>query len=55
MNKYAADVVEILKSEYGIETLAQLERAIKKMDALDISTFCTKPKRRNDYDEDEKD
>lgn len=35
-----ADVVVILKSEYGIETQEQLQEAIRKLGFIDISPFC---------------
>lgn len=34
------DVVEILKNEYGIETVAELQDAILKLGSIDISPFC---------------
>lgn len=39
MNR-APGVVEILKIEYGIETLAQLQEAISKLGLIDLSPFC---------------
>ena len=39
MNK-ATGVVEILKTEYGIESLAQLQDAISKLGLIDLSPFC---------------
>lgn len=33
-------VVEILKSEYGIASLAQLQEAISKLGLVDLSLFC---------------
>lgn len=36
----APGVVEILKTEYGIETLAQLQEAISKLGLIDLSPFC---------------
>lgn len=39
MNR-APGVVEILKTEYGIETLAQLQEAISRLGLIDLSPFC---------------
>lgn len=39
MNK-ATGVVEIMKTEYGIESLAQLQDAISKLGLIDLSPFC---------------
>ena len=39
MNK-ATGVVEILKTEYGIESLAQLQDAISKLGLIDLSPVC---------------
>jgi len=36
-------IVEILKTEYGIETMEQLQEAILKLGLIDISTFCSTP------------
>lgn len=43
-----SELAEILKSEYGIDSVAELEKAIEKKGAVDISPFCTDitPKRR---------
>lgn len=31
----------ILKTEYGIETTAQLREAVKRLGGLDVSVFCS--------------
>jgi len=43
-----SELAEILKSEYGIGSVAELEKAIERMGAVDISPFCADitPKRR---------
>jgi hypothetical protein len=38
--KQKADIVQILKDEYGIRTMAELDAAIAKIQAIDISPFC---------------
>lgn len=39
-----AELVEILKTEYGIGSKAELEKAIAKLGGLDISLFCAEIK-----------
>ena len=39
-----SDLAEILKSEYGIGSLAELEREIERLGSIDISLFCTETK-----------
>lgn len=34
------DVVEILREEYGIENMAELNEAIAKLGVIDLSPFC---------------
>lgn len=43
-----SELAEILKSEYGIGSVVELEKAIERMGAVDISPFCADitPKRR---------
>lgn len=36
----AESVVEILKSEYGICSLTQLQEAISKLGCIDLAPFC---------------
>lgn len=38
------NMVEILKNEFGIETMEELQKAIDDMKHLDISVFCAKKK-----------
>ncbi len=38
-----AECMKILKEEYGIETMDQLNEAILKMEKIDITPFCKKP------------
>lgn len=38
------ELAEILKSEYGIGSVAELEKAIERIGAVDISLFCTEIK-----------
>lgn len=40
-NDRLQSIKQLLKDEYGIETEAQLEQAIKDMTPLDISIFVT--------------
>lgn len=40
MNK-PNEAVELLKNEYGIKTMRDLDEAISKLGFLDISLFCT--------------
>lgn len=35
-------LLEILKTEYGIETSAQLREAVLRLGGLDVSVFCAK-------------
>lgn len=35
-------LLEILKSEFGIKTEAELDKAIKRLPAIDLSPFCGK-------------
>lgn len=35
-----ANLVEILKTEYGIETREQLQAAMKNLGKIDITPFC---------------
>lgn len=45
------ELEEILKSEYGIGSLKELEKAIERVGSVDVSVFCTEiqPRRkRND-------
>lgn len=46
-------VVEILKTEYGITTMADLNKAIANLGVIDLSPFCTEPKKRRRIDNDE--
>lgn len=43
-----SDLEKILKSEYGIGSIGELEKAIEGLGSVDISLFCsnTKPRRR---------
>lgn len=41
----AKDVVELLKNEYGIESLWQLQRAISELACIEISPFCAEIKK----------
>lgn len=38
------ELAEILKSEYGICSVADLEKAIERLGSVDISLFCTEIK-----------
>lgn len=38
----ANTLVEILKTEYGIKTVEDLQRAIESIGGIDISIFCSK-------------
>lgn len=50
------ELAEILKSEYGIGSVAELEQAIDQLGPVDISLFCAeiKPVRRNRYEKEKK-
>lgn len=50
MNK-PNEAVKILKEEYGIATMRELEAAIKKLGFLDISLFCSETKSQKCYEE----
>lgn len=39
-----SDLAEILKSEYGIGSVTDLEKAIEKLGPVDISLFCAEIK-----------
>lgn len=43
-----SELAEILKSEYGIGSVAELEKAIERMGAVDISPFCAENIRKGD-------
>jgi len=43
--KNTINVAEILKSEYGITTMKQLDTAIKNLGFIDISLFCSTERR----------
>lgn len=51
MNK-PNEAVEILKTEYGITTMKELDAAIRKIGFLDISPFCSENENRR-YDKEE--
>ncbi len=34
------EVVRILREEYGISTMSELDKALSKLGAIDISLFC---------------
>ena len=38
------NMVEILKNEFGIETIEELQNAIDNLKPLDISVFCASKK-----------
>ena len=38
------NMVEILKNEFGIETMEELQKAIDNLKPLDISVFCASRK-----------
>ena len=40
-----AELAEILRTEYGIGSKAELEKAIAKLGGLDISLFCAEIKK----------
>ena len=46
------ELAEILKSEYGIGSVAELEKAIEQLGSVDISPFCAeiKPARRRRHE-----
>ena len=48
-----SELAEILKREYGIGSVAELEKAIERMGAVDIYPFCAdiSPKRRKSYEQ----
>lgn len=46
MMERRTDVIEILKTEYGITSLAQLQKAISEMPLLDLAPFCAEPPKR---------
>ena len=48
-----SELAEILKSEYGIGSVAELEKAIERMGSVDITPFCAdiSPKRRRHYEQ----
>ena len=49
-----AELAQILKTEYGIGSVAELEKAIAKIGGIDISLFCAEIKTaRRDPDEKE--
>lgn len=37
-----SEIVRILREEYGISSMDELDKAIAKMSKLDISPFCGK-------------
>lgn len=39
-----SELAEILKSEYGIDSVTDLEKAIERIGSLDISPFCAEIK-----------
>ena len=39
-----AELEEILKSEYGIGSMKELQKALLKMGGLDVSVFCSEIK-----------
>lgn len=43
MRERAIEAVKILKTEYGIANIIELEKAIKELGAIDISPFCSLP------------
>ena len=47
-----SELAEILKSEYGIGSVAELEKAIERIGSVDIAPFCAdiSPKRRKQYE-----
>ena len=47
-----SELAEILKSEYGIGSVAELEKAIERLGSVDISLFCAeiKPTRRKRHE-----
>ena len=40
-----AELEEILKSEYGIGSMNELQKALLKMGGLDVSVFCSEIKK----------
>ena len=46
-----SELAELLKREYGIGSMAELEKAIARIGSIDITPFCAdiKPKRRKQY------
>lgn len=40
------ELAEILKKEYGIGSVAELEKAIERIGSVDISLFCTEIKQK---------
>ena len=43
-----AELEEILKSEYGIGSMKELQNAIQKMGGLDVSVFCSEIKQKKE-------
>ena len=39
------DLLKILREEYGIKSPAELDAALAKQQRIDISMFCTLPKK----------
>lgn len=50
MNK-PNDAAKILKEEYGITTMRELDAAMKKIGFLDISLFCSETKSQRCHEE----
>ena len=43
----AEEIVKIIREEYGIHNMKELDRAIRELQALNISAFCTKKTEEN--------
>ena len=54
MTSKRSQLTEILKTEYGIGSVSELEKAIGRIGGIDISLFCTEIKKSKEKDHEHK-